>query len=257
MTSSLNALARQLAQLHQSGNPVVLANVYDAITANALLATPGVKAAATASFAIAASIGIRDDDLTLEDNLRSIGVVSRALAGKIPLSADLQDGYGPRLEETIRSAIGLGVVGCNIEDVYPNSRNLYDLEEAAERVRQVRRVATECGVPDFVINARTDALRLGHPREEAIRRGQAYLKAGADAVFVWAYRKFDHDELRELSKAFEGRLSVKLGDPGETMSVQEMADLGVCRVSVGPSMMRKCVETFQKVAGELFAGGRL
>ncbi|KAJ3076544.1 hypothetical protein HDU98_002535 [Podochytrium sp. JEL0797] len=254
----MNLLATRLANLHTPGHPILLANVWDGISATALLETPGVQAAATASFAIAASLGIADDDLTLEQNLAAVRVVANVIGGRVPLSADMQDGYGPHLDTAIRGCIASGAVGCNIEDVYPNSSRLYDTHEMVSRLNRVRIVAVECGVPDFVINARTDALRVGGAMEEVVRRGKAYLEAGANAVFVWGgrQRSLSEPEIEFIVAQFNGKLSVKLGDVGgEHLTTKKLGDLGVCRVSVGPTLMRVCMNAFKESAGRLVSGG--
>jgi len=257
--SPLNTLARQLRKLHQSGNPVILTNVYDGITANALLTIPGATAAATSSFAIASALGIADDDLTLEQNLATLKIISHVLNGRLPLSADLQDGYGDKLDSAIRSAIDIGVVGCNIEDSYPNSDKLYDIHEASERIRRVREIAVSCGVPDFVINARTDAILKGQSINDAVARGKAYLEAGADCIFVWGgrARSIKKEEVSILVKALDGRINIKMGDQGENFSVDELSRLGVSRISVGPVLMLVAVEAYKKAAISLLEGGSL
>ncbi|KAI9339398.1 phosphoenolpyruvate phosphomutase-domain-containing protein [Obelidium mucronatum] len=256
----MNQQAKQLASLHTPGNPVILANVWDGISAKALLETPGASAAATASFAIAAALGIEDDDLSLEQNLAAVRVVARVLGGKIPLSADLQDGYGERLDSAIQGAIEAGAVGCNLEDVYPHRSELYPVEEMVARIQRVKVVAALNGVPDFVINARTDTLRVGRSMEEVVARGKAYLAAGANTVFVWGGRprSLVESEIVLLVREFEGKLAMKLGDVGgENLTTAFLGELGLSRVSVGPTLMRVGVTAFQETASRLFSGGKL
>jgi 2-methylisocitrate lyase-like PEP mutase family enzyme len=94
-----------------------LTNVWDAISANAIADLPGTKALATASAAIAAASGLSDDDLTLTVNMRAVESIAKvAAAHNLPLTVDLQDGFGDELEEAVRRVIELGGVGINLED---------------------------------------------------------------------------------------------------------------------------------------------
>ncbi|GLB42317.1 putative phosphoenolpyruvate phosphomutase [Lyophyllum shimeji] len=156
-----NSYATTLTTLHAPGNPVVFANIYDPASAAALLslnsgsASP-VKAVATASYAIAASLGIADEDLSLEQNFAAIAKIAPLVrAAGLPLTADLQDGYGARLVDAIEKAVALGVVGANIEDSYPEKgfarglECLRSIEEQVERIKLARKTAEAAGVKDF------------------------------------------------------------------------------------------------------------
>ncbi|CZT10701.1 uncharacterized protein RAG0_15107 [Rhynchosporium agropyri] len=187
------------------------------------------RAAATASYAKAAKLNLADEDLSLPQNLSSVSQFSSTIrdAG-LPLSIGLQDGYGDQISEAITGAILIGAVGCNIEDSYPEKgfgdgmACLRSVEEAADRIRKVLDIAREKGVPDFVVNARTDVMCLkpnpeGLTREmmveEAVKRGKAYLLAGATSIFVWEIGVgiLPAEEIKILVDAFQGRLAVKLG----------------------------------------------
>ncbi|ORY16748.1 PEP phosphonomutase-like protein [Clohesyomyces aquaticus] len=248
-----NALAQELRALHKPGTPLLLTNIWDAITASAVAPLERTRALATASFAIAAAAGLEDDDLTLEVNLHAIRGIARVAKqhGK-PLTVDLQDGYGSRLEEAVRAIIGLGAVGCNLED-YGREEDggkgaLYDIATAQARISKVVEVAKELGVPDFVVNARTDALLHGRPLEEAVERGTKYLEAGAANVFVWGGRErggISREEVERLVEVFGGRLNViKRFMPG-ALTVPELGKMGVSRISLGPGLMWK-VKDFMK-----------
>ncbi|KAJ3129058.1 hypothetical protein HK098_002650 [Nowakowskiella sp. JEL0407] len=260
MESPSNALARQLASLHIPGAPLILANVYDACGASALLSSTNVKVIATSSFAIASALGKPDDDLTLEENLSAITSVCKVVKGKLPVTADLQDCYGSRLEVALTRAVELGVVGCNIEDAIPNSDSLYTVEDAVDRIRRVRKITTDLGVPDFVINARTDVLLKSQygGMEEVISRGKLYLEAGANCVFVWgASRGVSGEEVKVLVKAFSGKLNVKLSGKSDGLSVKELAEIGVCRISVGAEIMRKAMSAIVATTSKILDGGQL
>ena len=240
-----NDLAKTLKALHEPGNPLIVANVWDAISAKTVAQLPSTKALATASFAIAAAAGLDDKDLTLDVNIRAI----RAIAGVAkefnkPLTADLQDGFGDQLEEAIREVIRAGAVGINLEDFgreLGEKGDLYPVEVAQERIRRALKIANEEGVPDFVINARTDALLVGKDINEAIVRGKAYLEAGASNIFIWGGRErggTTREEVEKASKALGGRLNVILVKimPGG-LKVGDLRKIGVARISVGPQLM--------------------
>lgn len=275
-----NGYARTLKALHKPGNPVVFANIFDPVSATALLSLnesePGlVKAVATASYAVAAKLSIKDEELSLPQNLSSVSQFALLIrkAG-LPLSIDLQDGYGDQIVEAVKGAISIGAVGANIEDSYPEKgfggglACLRSVEEAAERIRYALEIANNAGVPDFVINARTDVLCLKpHPEdwtremmlEETVKRGKAYLAAGATSIFVWGGPggTVTTEELNLLVEGFGGRLAVKLGSSEDDLSVKELADIGVSRISIGPSLLSKDPDGFRSTATRILKGGKL
>ncbi|KAL4966761.1 phosphoenolpyruvate phosphomutase-domain-containing protein [Aspergillus stella-maris] len=238
-----NELAIQFRNFHVPGNPVVLTNVYDAATASLIAKHPATKAIATASFAIAASQGIADNDMTLSQNLDRVRPIAAALSEnglpKLPLSVDAQDGYD--IVETIKEVINLGAVGCNIEDLNNHTNEVRPLQEAMDRIALAIKTARDLGVPDFVINARTDVLGDGGSVEDAIERGKAFLKAGACTVFVWGGpggRGVSTEEIKKLVEAFQGRLNVKPILKEGYLTISELKDLGVARISHGPELYK-------------------
>lgn len=184
-THATNAEAQSFKSLHVPGRPLLLANIHDPSSARTVAALPSCKALATASYSVALSNKTDDDNLDLETQLtavRDIAVIARQ-TGK-PLTVDLQDGYGERLEEAVRGMIALGVVGINLEDSDQKTHAILDEVVAVQRIKRALAAAAGVGVPDFVVNARSDSLFRGHPLDEAIRRGKLYLEAGATTVFV-------------------------------------------------------------------------
>ena len=199
----------ELLRLHQDETLLTLVNVWDVVSAKVVAQTEGTTALATASHSIAASFGYQDGeniplDLMLEQVKRIVDSTD------LPVTADLEGGYG-NAPETIRRAIGLGVVGANIED------QLKPIPEAARQVEEIMKVAEEEGV-DFVLNARTDAFSLnrgGDPADNlaiAIERGKAYLDAGAPVIFVPAI--LDEDAIVALVDAFGPQRLTTIGIPG-------------------------------------------
>ena len=268
-----NGLAAHFKSLHIPGDPVILTNIYDPSSTNALLELNNddrkiVKAVATTSYGVAEALGVRDDELTLDLHLSMLSQISPIVrASHLPLTADLQDGHYPKVDECIRKAVGeLGIVGANIEDCMPGwdySGGVETLRPLAEQVailKQVLTVAAECGVPEFVVNARTDAMRVKNADiDEAIRRGKAYLAAGATSVFVFggSQRGLSRDEVKRLVKEFDGRLAVRLSEWEDGMSVRDVAELGVNRISVGRTLWAQSMAAFKKSAKRILEGGVL
>jgi 2-methylisocitrate lyase-like PEP mutase family enzyme len=240
MASTHNLLAKSFKALHRPGSPLILVNVYDAPSANAVASLPKAKAIATASYAVAQAAGVEDDDLTNETNLAAAkAIASVASKHQKPLSVDLQDGYGEQLEEATTALLQIGVVGVNLEDYDKEAHNMYDVTEAATRIKRVLTVAQSYGVPDFVVNARCDTLVHGGSLSEVITRGQAYLAAGATTVFVWGGSirgGVSRDEVAQLVKEFDGRLNVSMKLSVGALTVKELAEIGVARISIGPAL---------------------
>jgi 2-methylisocitrate lyase-like PEP mutase family enzyme len=274
-----NETALLLKSLHKPGDPIVLTNIYDEVSTNAVIAlnesSPHlVKALATTSYGIANTFSVPDADLTLNQNLVGIQkIVPLARTAGLPLTVDLQDGYGEFLEQSVHRIIYAGAVGANIEDSYPERgfgdgmSCLRSVEESAERIRLAIKYAADIGLPDFVVNARTDVLRLkpnpeGWSREmmvqEAVKRGKAFLNAGATCVFVWggAAGEVSGEEVKLLVKEFDGRLAVKLADGKDGLSVKELAELGVCRISMGAGLYSHDMDALRKKAERILKGGQ-
>ncbi|KAJ4985849.1 hypothetical protein SVAN01_08647 [Stagonosporopsis vannaccii] len=259
MSSAQNSFAARLRALHVPGDPLILTNVWDAITASSIASLPQTRALATASYAVAAAAGLADDDLDLATNLRAAAAIaSVAAAHDLPLTVDFQDGFGAQLEEGVRALIGLGVVGINLEDLGRDVGGLYSIEAQCKRIERVMAIAREEGVPDFVVNARSDALFAGDGLEDAIARGKAYLKAGAFNVFIWggpSRSGWGRDEVRRAVETLDGRLNVSLIRGREDgLSVREIAELGVARISVGPALMRWGIEAIKSEAKRIHDG---
>ncbi|KAA8647646.1 hypothetical protein EYZ11_004791 [Aspergillus tanneri] len=262
-----NDLAAYFRSLHAPGNPVVLTNVYDGATASHIANHPATKAIATASYAIAASQGIPDECLTLSQNLASIRIVASVLKRdssdkestnsllRVPLTVDVQDGYD-NVAQTVKEIIKLGAVGCNIEDFDNNTGHLRSLPAAVKRIQYALEAAREVGVPDFVVNARTDVLGSpGGTVQDAIERGKAFLEAGACTVFVWGPggRGVSSAEIKELVAALGGKVNVKLVLKDGFLTVPELKAIGVARISVGPELWRAAMGSFKDTADRLLS----
>jgi 2-methylisocitrate lyase-like PEP mutase family enzyme len=245
--------ARRLLDLHTAPQILCLANVWDVVSAQVIAATPGTMALATASHSIASSFGYKDgENIPLELHLDMVRRIAAAV--DLPVSMDFEAGYG-NPGETARKAIAAGVVGGNLED------QMKPLEEAVAAVRAVLAAGREAGI-DFVLNARTDALvraDASAPRsqilDEAIRRGRAFLEAGAPVVFVPGL--VARDEIKVLVEALGQRKLTVISVPGRSLSARELEGLGVARVSTGPFTQRVALTALQDAASALLAGGSL
>jgi 2-methylisocitrate lyase-like PEP mutase family enzyme len=224
-------------------------NVWDAISAKVIADLPETKAIATAGHSIAASFGYPDGTIPLDLTLDMVGRIVAAV-GDLPVTADLDAGYGDP-GETVRRAIGVGVVGANVED------RLAPLDESVTVVEAIIAAGAAEGVP-FVLNARTDAFVRGggRPVEEsiadAVERGRAYLAAGATTVFVPGV--LDADVTRALVEGIGDRKVSVIGLPG-ALRAAEYEALGVARISYGPTTQRVALTALQDVATDLYADG--
>ncbi|KAF4345636.1 phosphoenolpyruvate pyruvate domain protein [Fusarium beomiforme] len=245
-----NSSSNMLKALHEPHSPVVFTNIYDAASAKAVASLPSAKALATASYAVAAAVGLKDDDLTMDINIAAATRIASAIKDfRKPLSVDFQDGYGDQLEDGVRQLLQAGVAGINLEDYNNTIKEMYSSDEASSRIRRVMGVAHAAGVPDFVVNARCDTLLHGGKLEEVIERGQRYLAAGATTVFVWGgSRGVSSAEVAELVKAFDGRLNVLLKLSPDGLTIPELADIGVARISIGPTLQLKAMEKLKEEA---------
>jgi 2-methylisocitrate lyase-like PEP mutase family enzyme len=245
--------AARFRQLHEIG-VLVLPNAWDAASAR-LIEDAGAHAIATTSAGVAWSLGRADGNHITREPVA--GAVRRIVeAVRVPVSADIESGYGETVDElrrTIEAIIDAGAVGINIED--GDGSGLRDTGEQAARIRAVREVAEAAGVPLFV-NARTDVfLRQFGDRagrlDEATARAEAYVDAGADGVFVPGL--LDADALRGLAERLPVPLNVMAG-PGAP-PVAELAALGVRRVSVGTAMASAAYAVAIRGARELLTDG--
>ncbi|MEV8272914.1 isocitrate lyase/phosphoenolpyruvate mutase family protein [Microbacterium sp. NPDC077184] len=249
MTTSQDK-ARTLADLHHAPEILRVVNVWDAVSAATVAALPETRAIATAGHSIAATFGYPDGENIPRDLM--LDMVARIVetAGALPVSADLDAGFGDP-GETVRRAIGVGVVGANMED------RLRPLADSVRAVEAVIAAGAAEGVP-FVLNARTDAFVRGGDRpvresiDDAVTRGRAYLDAGADLVFVPGV--LSADVTRALVDGIGERKISVIGLPG-ALTAGEYEALGVARISYGPMTQRVALTALQDVASDLYADG--
>jgi len=254
--STATEKAARLRALHHGDRPLVLVNVWDVAGAK-IIEELGFPAVATASAGVSASLGFDDNESIGRDAM--LAAVKR-IAGSvnIPVTADLEAGYGPTVEDavaTARGAIEAGAVGLNFEDsAHKDTPDLYDADLQAERIRAIRATGESMGVP-LVINARTDVFfRTELPEEEkfreAIRRAKIYLQAGADCIYVLGPK--DEATIARLVQAIPAPLNF-LAFP-DAPPIARMAELGVKRISFGPRPMRHAMNAFREAAQQVRDG---
>jgi 2-methylisocitrate lyase-like PEP mutase family enzyme len=254
---TLQEKASAFAERHRGPGIIVLPNAWDPGSA-IVLADAGFPFVATTSAGIAFAQGLPDGQNQSRSRMLEL-VAQIAAAVEVPVSADLEAGYGPRPEDvaaTVAGAVAAGVVGCNIEDsTGDRDRPLFELELAVERIRAGAEAVRASGLP-FVLNARVDPylVRLGTPREnlaESIRRANAYREAGAGCLYVPGVA--DADTIGELVREIDGPLNV-LGARGgapSALPVAELGALGVRRVSIGGSLAVAALALVRRAAEEL------
>ncbi|MGW4059393.1 isocitrate lyase/PEP mutase family protein [Amycolatopsis sp. NPDC004747] len=248
MTSTAEK-ATLLQQLHAAPELLLVVNVWDAITAKVVAETPGTRALATPSHGIAASRGYPDGEkIPRDEMIAEVALIVRS-AGDLPVTADLEAGYGDP-GGTVARAIEVGAVGANLED------QMKPLGEAVKAVEAAVAAAQSAGV-DFVLNARTDAFLKTDPETaltEAITRGRAYLDAGASNFFVPG--KLDEDQVARLVGELGERKVNLIGIPG-SIPLSRAQELGVSRVSYGPWSQNVALTALAKLAEDVYAGGGL
>jgi 2-methylisocitrate lyase-like PEP mutase family enzyme len=249
--------AIQFLQLHRGPNVLILPNAWDVASAR-IFEDAGFPAIATTSAGIAFSLGYPDGQrIPREEMMARIARITRAV--HVPVTADVESGYGPTPEDaanTTRELIQAGVIGMNLEDASGRSdQPLSSLQLAVEKIKAAREAAVHMRA-QIVINARTEIYLLpgGNPDadySEAVRRLLAFREAGADCVFAPGLK--DAETIGRLAKAVECPLNILAG-PG-TPSIPELATLGVARLSVGSGPMRATLGLLRRLAEELKSSG--
>lgn len=247
--------AEIFAAMHEGDELIVLPNAWDAISA-CVLVEAGFAAVATTSGGCAFALGYRDgENISLREMAGAVRRIANAVP--VPVSADMEAGYGPAPEnvaETTRRTLAAGAVGMNIEDSDKrNPGHLVEFAVAVERVRAARAVADSAGIP-MVINARTDGFRHGDAEDvfsETVRRANAYLRAGARCAFVPFVS--DGALIGRLAAAIEGPMNVLAS--ANTPPVPRLRDLGVRRVTVGSNLAKAAMSRLRRDADELRGPG--
>lgn len=236
--------------LHARPGAFVIPNPWNAGTARILTAL-GFEALATTSAGYAFSVGRRDSFAGLSRDEILANAKEIVDATPLPVSADLEDGFGRAPEtcaETIKLACDVGLVGGSIEDATGDPQNpIYPFDEAVARVAAAAQAARK---HDFVLTARAENFLHGRPDiADTIRRLQAFEKAGAEVLYAPGLPSLD--AIREVCAAVSKPVNVVMGLKGATYSVDELADAGVKRISVGGSFARAALGGFIRAAREV------
>ncbi|GAB2958311.1 isocitrate lyase/PEP mutase family protein [Saccharothrix stipae] len=224
--TDLTGSARALRALHVPGDPLVLPNVWDVASAR-VVAEAGYPALATASAAVTAALGFRDGHgMPADEAFAAVRRITAAV--DVPVTADIERGYGLPPAQVAARLAEAGAVGCNLEDSDPATATMVELAEQADFLAAVR-----AADHDLVINARVDVYLHGdHSFEDGVRRALAYFEAGADCVYPL---RLPADRTAEFVEAVGGR-PVNIGHGPGTPAPAELAALGVARVSFGPGL---------------------
>jgi len=242
--------------LHDHG-VFVLPNAWDAGSA-VLIAAAGAPAIATTSAGVSWSLGRPDGQQLTREQMTDV-VARIAVAVSVPVSADIEGGYGggpDAVAAAVSAVIAAGAVGINLEDSGAPGGGLFDPGVQAARIAAARAAAAEAGLPELLINARTDVFLfgIGQPEgrlDDVIARAAVYAEAGADSLFVPGL--LDLAVLRELT----GKVSLPvnaMAGPGAP-SVAALGEAGVRRVSLGQSIAQAAYTIARKAAVEALTDG--
>jgi 2-methylisocitrate lyase-like PEP mutase family enzyme len=236
--------------LHERAKAFIIPNPWDKGTAR-LLAQLGFEALATTSAGFAFSVGQRDGTIGRDRMIRHSADI--AAATDLPVSADLENGYGDdpaEVAKTVRAAAAAGLVGCSIEDNSGRTEDpIYDLALAADRVRAAAEVAHALPFP-FLLTGRAENYLVARPDlKDTIRRLQAYQEAGADVLYAPCLGT--KEEIAAVVTSVDRPVNVLMGLEGVQLSLQELEDLGVRRVSVGGALCRTALGAFLRAGREM------
>jgi 2-methylisocitrate lyase-like PEP mutase family enzyme len=229
---------RALHQDRAAGDPLILPGPWDAGSARAL-ADSGYPALATPSMGIAASLGYQDGSTPPGEMFTAVARIVRAVS--VPVSADVESGYGLAPRELVERLMETGAVGCNLEDSEHG-----ELKDPAQHADWLAEVRQESGDALF-INARVDTFLFGNGDPvDAMNRGRRYVAAGADCVYPLLAPPEVFPELRE---GIRGPLN--MAAKASKDSVAELARLGVTRITFGPEMQRESMSAIGELAVQL------
>ncbi|WP_328932835.1 MULTISPECIES: isocitrate lyase/phosphoenolpyruvate mutase family protein [unclassified Streptomyces] len=233
-------LFRSLHRRRQPGDPLVLPGPWDAASARALVAA-GFPALATPSAGVAASLGYEDGATPADEMFAAVARIVRAV--DVPVSADVEGGYGLAPKELVERLLEAGAVGCNLED--SEDGVLKDPRRHAEWLAEVRAVAAD----RLFVNARVDVFLHGDgDPERAIERAALYVAAGADCVYpIMA----PAEVLPLLRSGIQGPVNVLGRLDGEGPSPTALGELGATRITFGPGLQRWTALALEERAVEL------
>ena len=246
--------AKQFYNLHHSGRLLILPNIWDCLGAN-LLESLHYPAIATASASVAFTNGYDDGQRISFDSVLALlkKIVSSV---RIPVSADIESGFAEsdlQLEENTKQLLATGIVGINIEDTDKETNSILPVETQCEKIKLIKKVSQAVGVPLFV-NARADVYLRGKdfdtPEskfEEALKRGRAYKAAGADCFYPIGMTR--QEDIKRMVKQLQMPVNV-ITIPG-IPELNVLNEIGVARVSLGPSFLKIAIKAMKNLALKL------
>jgi 2-methylisocitrate lyase-like PEP mutase family enzyme len=247
------AKGKILYDLHHNGNLLILPNVWESLGA-ATLEDIGYPAVATASGATAFSNGYHDGEkIPFNDLLNILQRIVNSV--NVPVTADIESGYAEdnaTLAENIRRVIGIGIAGINFEDSHHDEQKLIPIDEQCEKIFLIKKVSTEMGMPLF-INARTDVyikrnnLSDEEKLSQTLLRGKAYKDAGANGLYPIFLK--DKNAISTIIKEVDLPVNILLlpGIP----NFNELKEIGVARLSLGPGFLKVAINAMKNVAEKL------
>ncbi|MEO7674014.1 MAG: isocitrate lyase/phosphoenolpyruvate mutase family protein [Pyrinomonadaceae bacterium] len=247
--------AERFAGLHKKGEPLILFNIWDAGSAKAVQEA-GAKAIATGSWSVAAANGFGDgEQMPLGAAIANLKRITAYV--DLPVTLDFEGGYTSdlvELKENIAKAIDAGAIGINFEDQVVGGEGLYSIEDQSVRIKAVREAAERGSIP-FYINARTDVFLKTYPAnhtdeqlDEVLKRASAYAEAGASGLFAPGLR--DAKMIQKLCA--NSPIPVNIMVLPDAPPNNEMAELGVARISYGPGPYRQMIEALTDAARSAF-----
>ncbi|MGB2899959.1 MAG: isocitrate lyase/phosphoenolpyruvate mutase family protein [Candidatus Acidiferrum sp.] len=249
--------AEQFRKLHRGPCILVLPNAWDVASAR-ILEELGYPAIATTSAGIAFSLGYPDGQrVSREQMLEVVARIARAV--RVPVTADMESGYGTTVKdmiETAKALIAAGAIGLNLEDVTgKDDSSQVSMSLQVEKIQSIRETGLSLGIP-LVLNARTDIylMPIGAAEtrfDRTVERLRAYRQAGADCLFAPGVQ--DRETIAKLARALGAPLNILLSP--ECPSLSELEKLGVARASAGSSAMRATLGLLRRIGKELMEAG--
>jgi 2-methylisocitrate lyase-like PEP mutase family enzyme len=254
--AAANAKSRRLRELVAAPEILVMPGAYDVLSA-LLFQQLGFEAIQCTSGGIAAALGYPDGEAISRDLFVQV-TASFAAAVSLPVNADGEKGYGDEegVKETVRSLVGAGVAGMNLEDSLAKSRGgLVELPQQLQKIKSVMDTKRELS-SEFFLNARVDSFHVitDEPKralDEAIRRGNAYAEAGGDCIFY--LNLHSAAIIGTVAREVKAPISILAGP--QSPSVSELQDLGVARVSYGSGFMKAAISGTKRLAQEILEKG--
>lgn len=245
--------AELFLSLHNSNKILLLPNIWDPIGAR-ILQSKGFPAVATASAAISASLGYKDGEkIKFTTHLEIIKRIADSV--DIPVTADIESGYASdisTLKENITLLLDTGAVGINLEDSIGKEGVLRNINEQSDRIFAARETAEKRGI-HLVINARTDVFlsKENKPNDEliseAIKRAEAYMKAGGDCFYPVGV--LDFETVKTLRKEISSPINI-LGS-AKSVPLKILREIEINRVSFGPFLFRSLLKKFSDIVDEI------